>query len=130
MSVISRIRYKHESLFGSQSDSASLHYDSTYKSLYGLSLFQIFVLTSFLKNVKHPEDYVNFQLKHVLWTLYFLKNYPLRITAARTLGISEPTFDKYMWYGIELISDIDNVSIWFLFRTYFLLNPHYFFHQI
>ena len=130
MSVISRIRYKHESLFGSQSDSALLHYDSTYKSLYGLSLFHIFVLTSFLKNVKHPADYANFQLKHVLWTLYFLKNYPLRITAARTLGISEPTFDKYMWYGIELISDIDNVSIWFLFRTYFLLNLRYFFHQI
>lgn len=42
--------------------------------------------------------------------IVFKKNYPLRLTAARTLGVGERTFDKYVWYGIKLISEIDNVS--------------------
>ena len=103
--MISQIKREAESLFRSPSKSASIHDDSNYKSLYGLSLFQIYVLMSYLKDVRHPANFANFKLKHILWTLYYLKNYPLRTTAALTLGVSEPTFDKYVWYGIKLISD-------------------------
>ena len=75
---------------------------------------------SYLKDVKHPADFANFKLKHILRKLSFLKNYPLRTTVALTLGVSEPTFDKYVWYGIKLISEIDNISNWlFLITNYY-----------
>ena len=111
MYTINRSKVEHAGIFGNNNtQDRSLHCKLKYKTLYGLSLFQIYILTSYLKNEKHPPDYVNFSVKHVLWVLYYLKNYPLRVAAARTLGVSEKTFDKYVWYGIKLISEIHNVS--------------------
>ena len=110
MCSIARIRVEHENLFKSPTTGRVSHSKKNYKSLYGLSLFQIYVLMSYFRGVKHPAGYSKFSPKHVLWSLYFLKNYPLRLTAARTFGVSERTFDKYVWYCIRLISEVDNVS--------------------
>ena len=109
MYTINRIKVEHTFIFKTSTKGKALHSESKYKTLYGVSLFQIYILTSYFKNIKHSSNYVNFSAKHVLWTLY-QKIYPLRLTAARTLGVGERTFDKYVWYGIKLISEIDNVS--------------------
>ena len=103
------IKLEHGRIFSHGKNSGCFS-DNTYKLLYGLSLFQIYIVMSYLSKVHHPPDYSRFSTKHVLWTLYFLKNYPLKTTAARTLKTSEVTFDKYVWYCIKLISEIDNVS--------------------
>ena len=110
MASIKQIKAAHAAIFF-KSTSKGLHRDLYYKSLYGLSIFQIWVLTAHLATVLHPPDYSSFSTKHVLWTLYYLKNYPLRVTAARVLKTSEWSFDKYVWYCIKLISDINNVSL-------------------
>ena len=65
---------------------------------------------SYLKEVRHPPDYTKFTVKLILWALYYLKHYPLRMTVSRIFGLNEPTFNKYVWYVIELISGINNVS--------------------
>ena len=104
-----RIKLEHGILFSHGKNSGCFS-DKTYKSLYGLSLFQIYIVMCYLSKVHHLPDYSRFSTKHVLWTLYFLKTYPLKTTAARTLKTGEVSFDKYVWYCIKLISEIDNAS--------------------
>ena len=111
MYTINRIKVEHATIFGTnRTKDKALHSEIKYKTLYGLSLFQIYILTSYFKNKTHPSDYVNFSVTHVLLTLYYLKSYPLRLSATITLGVCEKTFDTYVWYGIKLISEIENVS--------------------
>lgn len=50
------------------------------------------------------------QPKRLLWTLYFLKCYPTERNASVMLNIDEKTFRKWVWYVIEEISTLDNVS--------------------
>ena len=62
-------------------------------------MFQIFLQTICLKEVIHPSEYTNFTLKQTPLTLYYFKNYPLRITGARACRVSKSTFGKYAWRG-------------------------------
>ena len=75
----------------------------------GLSIFQIYILLPYFDEITYPIGYDNITPKHIMWTLYFLKNYPVRLSAAKVFRISEKTFDKYAWYCINLISGIQNV---------------------
>ena len=67
MYTIARIRIEHASLFKASKKRVGKR---DYKSLYGLSMFQIHRLTTYFKDVKHPAGYSNFSLKHILWSLY------------------------------------------------------------
>ena len=104
MYTINRIKVEHTFIFKTSTKGKALHSESKYKTLYGVSLFQIYILTSYFKNIKHSLNYVNFSAKCPM-DIVFKKNYPLRLAAARTLGVGERTFDKYVWYCITLISE-------------------------
>lgn len=47
---------------------------------------------------------------HLLWALYFLKCYPTERTAAIVLHVDEKTYRKWIWYVLDRLSEIDNVS--------------------
>lgn len=48
----------------------------------------------------NPLGYGNLTQKHIMWTLYFLKDSLLRLTAAKFFRVSEKTFDNM--FGIVL----------------------------
>ncbi len=56
------------------------------------------------------------EIKHLLWTLHFLKAYPNQATVCSTVGgstgaIDPTTFRKYMWPFIHAISDLEPVVV-------------------
>ena len=109
MYTLPRIQSDHENLFPISKQKNFNQEDKDYISLYGLSIFQIYILLSYFDEITHPVGYDNIKPKHIMGTLYFLKNYPLRLSAAKVFRISEKTFDKYVWYCINLISGVNNV---------------------
>ena len=52
---------------------------------------------------------------HLLWCLYFLKQYSTSTTMARYCGCSDKTFRKWTWIVIELLAELcdKNVSNFF-----------------
>jgi hypothetical protein len=48
--------------------------------------------------------------KHLLWTLYFLKQYGHEEANANFAGCDEKTFRKWCWLVIKTIADLDLVS--------------------
>jgi hypothetical protein len=71
------------------------------------------------------------EIKHLLWTLHFLKAYPKQATICSTVGgstgaIDPKTFRKYMWPFIHAVSDLEPVAVsmkYFCF-TIFLNSTH------
>ena len=56
------------------------------------------------------------EIKHLLWTLHFLKAYPKQATVCSTVGgstgaIDPKTFRKYMWPFIHAVSDLEPVVV-------------------
>ena len=109
MYTLARIQSDHENLFPISKPKNFNQKDKDYRSLYGLSKFQMYILFSYFDEIIHPVGYDNVTPKHIMWTLYFLKNYPLRLSAAKVFRISEKTFDRYVWYCINLILGANNV---------------------
>jgi hypothetical protein len=63
-------------------------------------------------NVLPPEG----EIKHLLWTLYFLKAYPRQSAVCSTVGgstgaIDPNTFWKYMWPFICYMSDLETAVV-------------------
>jgi hypothetical protein len=56
------------------------------------------------------------EIKHLLWTLHFLKAYPKQATVCSTVGgstgaIDPKTLRKYMWPFIHAVSDLEPVVV-------------------
>ena len=56
------------------------------------------------------------EIKHLLWTLHFLKAYPKQATICSMVGgstgaIDPKTFRKYMWPFIHAVSDLEHVVV-------------------
>lgn len=49
--------------------------------------------------------------KHLLWTLYFLKQYDVEHTRRPLLNADEKTIRKWTWIFVKLLSDLDVVII-------------------
>lgn len=63
-----------------------------------------------------------FQPKHLLWGLFFLKNYWTENTNVSLWKCDEKTYRKWTWHVIYIISDLPIVSL-FLFLSDIALIP-------
>jgi hypothetical protein len=77
------------------------------------------------------------EIKHLLWTLHFLKAYPKQATVCSMVGgstgvIDPKTFRKYMWPFIYAVSDLEPVvvSMKYFFFIYFLNSTHRIFSRL
>jgi hypothetical protein len=62
---------------------------------------------------------------HLLWTLCFVKLYSSQATLSSLCGCDEKTFRKWVWLGLETISDLELASFVLLVtRTYFLKKKY------
>ena len=52
---------------------------------------------------------------HLLWCLFYLKNYPTEAVGATVCNCSDRTFRKFVWKFIEKIGDLIVVSFSFSF---------------
>jgi hypothetical protein len=65
---------------------------------------------------------------HLLWTLCFVKLYSSQATLS-SLGCDEKTFRKWVWLGLETISDLELASfVMIVTRTFFLKKKYIFTH--
>jgi hypothetical protein len=65
---------------------------------------------------------------HLLWTLCFVKLYSSQATLSSLCGCDEKTFRKWVWLGLETISDLELASFVIVTRTFFLKKKYIFTH--
>ena len=70
------------------------------RAIYGISFETMIILWQFLKKTD-----VFFKIKpiYLLWTLYFLKNYPTCDIAANHFKVDAKTFQLYVWRILFLL---------------------------
>ena len=79
--------------------------ESKFVSLFGLTPDQ----TNQLWNlVQKPEKG---QPKHLLWTLYFIRQYDSTVFGCHLLGVSPKTWRKWVWAFVHAISALELVSL-------------------
>jgi hypothetical protein len=55
-----------------------------------------------------------FQEHHLIWTLYWLKNYPTIDVASIVCGVDQKTFEYWIWHTIfVLVARLNEVVIFF-----------------
>ena len=60
----------------------------------------------------HGDDMDRYwKLKHMLWTLYYLKTYPTFDSLSKDVGCHRDTLSKWIYYTADLLSDLDMVSV-------------------
>jgi len=65
----------------------------------------------------------NARVCHLIWALYFLKNYSTEITNAAIFNCSEKTFRTWLWPVLEAISGLSTVR--FIISTSFFLLDYF-----
>lgn len=70
---------------------------------------------------KAPND---FQPKHLLWGLTFLKLYTIEHDRHSTLGADEKTIRKWTWVAVSLLSNLNVVKM--IACTYSAFNSYFF----
>ena len=78
-----RIQSNRENLFPISKQENFNQDDKDYRSLYGLSIFQIYILLSYFDGKTHPVGYDNITPKHIMWTLYYCKTFLPRIISEK-----------------------------------------------
>lgn len=97
---MNRVLLASESIIGSFSR-------KKFRAHFGVSLSVCFVLWQLLSEFSN-----DFEPKHLLWSLYFMKLYPIDLEAATRLEISVDTFHKWVFgtimclYNLFITSDI------------------------
>lgn len=81
--------------------------DRRYRSIFGVSAH----VTSIIWNIMIPTINLFARPIHLLWTLYFLKQYSTEHNNAYVWNCTEKTFRKWCWYFIEKISNFKLVCI-------------------
>jgi hypothetical protein len=84
--------------------------DRHFREFFGAGPFVVAKLWILMANhdIIPPEG----KIKHLLWTLHFLKAYPRQATVCSTVGgstgaIDPKTLRKYMWPFIRAIADLE-----------------------
>ena len=93
-------------------------------------------VVSQLWNLLAQNDFIppGGELRHLLWTLHFLKAYPKQAAVCSTVGgsagaIDPKTLRKYMWPFIRAVTDLEpavvrkNDSVLYVFRIQLTLFP-------
>jgi hypothetical protein len=83
-----------------------------FKSFYGVSPLICQTVWNLLNANKLPSGS---KPLHLLWTLIFLKQYNSEHVNHAITGADEKTFRKWVWIFIELIADLNVVSLLFFF---------------
>ena len=83
--------------------------DRHFREFFGAGPFVVAILW----NMMAYQDFIPplGEIKHLLWTLHFLKAYPRQATVCSTVGgssgaIDPKTFRKYMWPFIHAVADL------------------------
>lgn len=87
----------------SRSPSTSLR---RFKSFFGITPSMCTIVWNKLKD-KAP---IGSKPKHLLWCLFFLKQYPIEHIRQSVLGADEKTIRKWNWIFIKLLSQLDMVQ--------------------
>ena len=79
-----------------------------YKSIYGLTLLQSRVLWNHV--IASEQMIVNYEKKHLLWTLRFLRHYQTKRCLAHDVKCAPGTLMKWVWFTIDILSTLKIVS--------------------
>jgi len=85
--------------------------DRVFKSIFGCSLFISHVLWNYL--LVHAYLPREIQIKHMLWALCFLKQYPTEDQMAAWFAADRNTVRKYIWLALTKISSLHHVLVCF-----------------
>ena len=85
--------------------------DRLYISTFNMTHQQIVWLYIRIKFVSDDTIDTYWQLSHLLWTLYYVKVYPTYDAMSVHVGHHRITVKKWVKYTVELISDLDMVSL-------------------
>lgn len=92
-----------------------------FRSLFGISASACALLWSKLLSSATVSEA---QPKHLLWALYFLRNYNTEHQNAGFCGVDEKTLRRWVWYIVKDISRLQIVSYSVLFTALFQAS-HY-----
>ena len=79
-----------------------------YKSIYGLTLLQSRVLWNHF--IASEQMTVNYEKKHLLWTLWLLRHYQAKRVLANDVKCAPGTLMKWVWFTIDILSTLKIVS--------------------
>ena len=60
---------------------------------------------------------------HLLWCMYFLKQYGVSTVMATYFGCSDKTFRKWVWIVIQLLEELYEKNVSFFFEKFMIHNP-------
>ena len=86
-------------------------YNRLYNSCFNMTLNQITCLVMKIKWVWGENISRNWQVKHLLWTLVYLKRYPTFDQLQCDIGPDKKTLEKWIMYTIDLVAEIGMVSV-------------------
>lgn len=90
------------------------------RSLFGVQKKTIYILYWTIVLSKHYTEEYKLCAKHVLWTLFWLKNYPTWSVLATTVKADEKTASKFVWRTIAALwSVLDTVRRQYCVRKKF-----------
>ena len=99
-------------------------YSRNFRAHFGVSFVVTDTLWHILKTAGLQFGF-NFQAKHLLWTLHFLKCYPLKDEGATFCGCDCKTRNKWIWLVLfTFYSTLDMVSSFFIFMVFMIYNLH------
>ena len=82
--------------------------ETTFNGMYGMTVYQFLILWNLIHDQFNIDTY--FSITHLLWTLYFLKQYQSRNVMTVLFRTSKNTLSKWIWYTLDLISNLNLVS--------------------
>ena len=91
------------------------YFEREFVASYGINVHVTGKIWLVLQSFRDREDARRMVPEHLLWTLYFLKQYAASIVMAGYFGCSDRTFRKWVWIIIPLLEELyeRNVSIFF-----------------
>ena len=89
------------------------HVQSTFSSMYGMTVEQFIILWSIIYQQMNIDPY--FDIHHLLWTLYFIKQYSSRDVMSILFRVSNNTLTKWIWYTLQIIADLEIVSFIYIY---------------
>jgi hypothetical protein len=79
-------------------------YNTTFATLFGTKpVVVMHVYNELVRTGLLPEKY---EVKYILWTLHFLKDYGKELCIALRVGVSHNTYMKWVWFTIDLMQNI------------------------
>ena len=82
---------------------------------YGLCVQVMAKIWLVMQSVRDRKGAQNMKPYHLLWCMYFLKQYSVSTVMSSYFGCSDKTYRKWVWIVIYILEDLyeQNVSIFF-----------------